>query len=262
MLSIEQLLIYPVKSCAAVSVQQMPLNPSGPADDRRWMWVGPAGRFLSQRDDPRLVHIRPRLSPDSLTLEAPGVEPLRVVRGQGSYRSVSVWGQACQGRDAGEVARQWISRLFGIEASLVEQSEPRLIEDDPGQGHSVSFADGYPLLVCTKASVSAVSKAVDGGASALRFRPNVVIGGAQPFEEDHWTELQSGDAVLSLVKPCARCTVVDVDPDSAVRRTGVLRQLAASRRIDGELRFGINAVVTQIGSLKIGDLVQVQRRQS
>jgi uncharacterized protein YcbX len=93
-----------------------------------------------------------------------------------------------------------------------------------------------------------------------RFRPNIVIAGGTPYQEDGWKEISIGDARLSVVKPCARCVIITTDQTTGERSTEPLRTLAKYRRRAGaehKVDFGMNAMAKSGDVVRVGDLVRL-----
>jgi uncharacterized protein YcbX len=132
---------------------------------------------------------------------------------------------------------------------------------DPRYGQSgdeVSFADGYPYLILGRATVTQLADRLGTTVNEQRFRPSIVVSGADAGAEDNWDTVQIGGHTLSLVKPCARCIVVDQDPYSGMRNLTVLRELGRYRRSENKLLFGVNALLrSPPGLLAVGDEVSV-----
>jgi uncharacterized protein YcbX len=131
-------------------------------------------------------------------------------------------------------------------------------------GETVSFADGYPLLVTTAASLDALNSLIAEGRYAdegplpmNRFRPSVVVAGTEPWAEDDWTRIAVGEVVFRVPKSCGRCVVTTTDQDTAERGREPLHTLARHRRIDGSLVFGQNLVPVSTGTIRTGDPVRV-----
>lgn len=266
--TVGELWLHPVKSCAARPVASAEADARGLVGDRRWMWVDGAGRFLSQRSHPALARVWADLTADGLRLQlapadpsaaaAAPAEPLRVATPVASQSpiTVEVWGTRCGALDAGDAPARWLRDQLGVEARLVRQHGRRATDPRYAEGHEVSFADGFPLLVATAAAVREVTARTERSPDSRRFRPNLVIEGAPAFREDRWRRLRIGEVEIALVKPCGRCGVLDVDPTTGARDVGLLKSLRPDRWIDGELRFGMNAVVLQPGRLRVGDVVE------
>ena len=273
---IAQLMIYPVKSCAGVAVQQAVLLETGLQWDRHWMVVDADGLFVSQRECARMALIRPQLEADALLLQAPGMPKLRVpLQDSGPSLRVQVWDDVVDALDMGPEAAEWVHAFLGVPAR-------RLVHFDPaeqracstkwtgGVAASTQFADGYPVLVTTDSAMDELNtRLVAQGHPAvgmLRFRPNVVLSGLLPHDEDHLGPLEvwaDGAAIagLQLVKPCARCPIPNIDPTTAQSHPGVGDALQVYRqdaRVNGAITFGMNAIVTHGAGtvLRVGQAVQ------
>ena len=258
-LSVAALTVYPLKSGAGNAVQEVFIGERGPAFDRVLMAVDERGNFLSQREHPELGKVHALIAEPSIELSAAG-ESVRIESAAGPAVKVRVWEDEVVAEDCGPVAAGFITHVLGRLARVVKLGAgySRPVDARYASGE-VSFADGFPLLVTTSASVAAIASKVATPIDARRFRPNLVIAGAEPFAEDGWRELAIGDVRLELVKPCARCVVVDLDPDRAVRAPGVLAALAHSRKRGSEVFFGQNAMVKVEGTVAVGAPVTVIR---
>lgn len=258
---IAELWIYPVKSCAGIAVQQARLSHHGLEWDRHWMVVEPNGDFLTQRSHPRMALIRPEITTDSLLLHFAGQSSLQIpLQAQGDKCQARVWKDRVQAWDLGEwaaPARAWLSQVLGTDCRLVrfDPAQPRQASErwvSSGQA-PVHFADGYPLLVLSQSAVDELNQRLEqvgeAAVDARRFRPNIVIAGIEAHDEDRVEQLALLDLPglnLRPCKPCTRCPIPDIDPDTAVPGTSV--GLAISRyrqdpRVDGAITFGMNAIV-------------------
>ena len=219
------------------------------------MVVDRHGRFVTQREYPRLALIATTIDDRSLTLAAPGVGTIQLPRalpGESS-QGVRVWHSNVRGFDAGDAAARWISAFLGAELRIVrfDHSRQRMCNPDYAgdSGAHTLFADGYPLLVIGQASLDDLNARLTAkGAKPLpmnRFRPNVVVAGLDPYAEDHLDTVGSDGVTLRLVKPCVRCKVTTTD--QATGRVGFepLPTLSTYRRNDAltGVTFGMNAVV-------------------
>ncbi len=260
------LAIYPVKGCRRVELARATLGPTGLAGDRGWMVTRPDGRFLSQRTHPALAHIAPALTVAGLALRCPGLPELVVpADADAGLREVTVWDDHLRATDAGEPAAQWLARALGEPVRLVRRgpaTERFAARDWVGPVDvPVSFADAFPLLVCSASSLAELNARLPAPVPMNRFRPNLVIAGLAPFAEDGIRELEVGALRLRLVKPCTRCTVPAVDQDSGARSTDPAPALKAFR-FDAALRgvtFGVNAVAeaAPAAALEVGAPVRV-----
>ncbi len=236
------------------------------ADDRRWMVVDARGRFLTQREQPRLALVAAQPIPSGLRLETAGASPLKVALPppEGEQLPVVVWRDTVAAVPAGAAADAWLSAVLGIACRLVHMPDPgRARPVDPAfgrPGDHVSFADGFPLLVTTAASLADLNRRLPGPVPMNRFRPNLVVDGGGAWDEDRWSRIRIGSVAFRIVKDCARCAVTTVDQDTAVRSadTEPLRTLATFRRkAGGRVIFGQNLVPEHEGAVRVGDAVEV-----
>jgi uncharacterized protein len=253
--------VHPVKSCGGITLGDTLIGPFGLDYDREWMVVDPHGEFLSQRELPRLALVQPQFKGAEVVLRAPGMLALHLrMDTVVNATRVRVWDDVVKAFDMGALAAQWFTDYLGTAARLVrfDPDEQRLA--DPawcgGVEAPAAFADGFPLLVASTASLADLNQRLQAAGEApvtmARFRPNLVLDGLQPWDEDHIDTLEidapEGPVRLKLVKPCARCSIPDVDPATAATGTAVARQLAGFRsdpRVKGGVTFGMNAIVLE-----------------
>ena len=275
---IEALACYPIKGCHRLECERAELLPTGLRHDREWMIVEPDGRFITQRTDAVLATVTPSVDIDGqmLVVTAPGRATLCVsLATRGARRTVRVWNDTCEADDQGDAAAKWISavvgrplRLVRFAADGVRHADPQYARDDYAP---VKFSDAYPVLVTQGGSLAALNSAIAASGAMpdeaplpmTRFRPNIVLTGLEPFTEDRIDKLRIGEAVLRLVKPSTRCIVTTTDQESGARGVEplpTLKTLRWNRALKG-VTFGENATVLQPGTLRVGDAVEISRRQ-
>ena len=277
---IAQLVIYPVKSCAGVAVPEAILTDTGLDLDRAWMVVDSAGQFVTQRQLPRMALIQPQLKTYDIVLRAPGMLALHLaIDTVAEPTRVRVWNDEVAAYDMGAVAAQWFSDFLGQPLRLVrfDPEQRRLSSLKWTQGFEApnQFSDGFPVLVTSTASLAELNQRLtDTGHAAVemaRFRPNLVLDGIEPHDEDHLDTLHittegadgtsQAEAQLQLVKPCPRCPIPNIDPATALSSPEVGDTLQSYRqdpRLDGAVTFGMNAIVRQGDGLllRVGQVVQ------
>jgi uncharacterized protein YcbX len=262
MATLTDIILYPVKSCAGISVPEAVLTDAGIAvdgvSDREWMVVGEDGHFLTQREYPRMALVTPRLNGGMLELSAPGLPQHQVaisLPAGASARAVRIWDDSVLAEDCGDASAAWFAQALGTACRLVHfpASARRLTSTrwTGGVAAPTRFADGYPVLVIGAASLADLNeKLLAAGRRALpmnRFRPNLVIDGIGPFEEDYVEQFEIGAARLTPVKPCPRCPIPSVDQASGVPGPDPLDILQAYRRkpqLDNAVCFGMNCIVS------------------
>lgn len=265
------LFIYPVKSCRGISLTESPLDSLGLASDRRFLIVDDEGILITQRTHLALLQIITALDATHLTLSHAHskLPPLRVPLSAPatdarppSLVSVTVWRTTgLQAEDCGPAANAWTSDAIGQHARLVRVG-PAFHRPVGDLGDVTGFADGYPLLVISEASLADLNDHLaERGEDAVpmdRFRPNLVISGAAPFAEDTWPRLRVGDAIFRAAGPCSRCIVTTTDQLTGARTHEPLRTLATYRRDavkKSDVNFGQNLInETKSALVRIGDV--------
>lgn len=264
---ISRLFIYPVKSCAPVEVQSFQFDTFGPRGDRRFMLVDLNGKFLSQRQLPAMAHIHPAIQwrddgqMDGLLLSCKGHGDFLLELGdmRKSVIDVRLWDDVVAANDCGDAVAQWFSAVLQRDCRLVllpvdSQRQVSLKRAEPGR--YVGFADGYPLLVVSQATLDYLSRQVGRDVRVERFRPNVVVkGDHQAFDELQWQKLQSEGGYMALVKPCERCVIPTRDLMTLEREADVLDVLKNEFRINGKIIFGQNAIDYDMEQLSVGDVL-------
>jgi len=261
-LHLSRLHVYPIKSAGGVTPDEWEVDAFGLRHDRRWMVVDATGRMLSQRTHPELALVRPSLAGETLRVDAPGMPALELpLRPSGSVRvTVAVWDDVCRAIWTGERAARWFSDILGADCSLVYMPDDSVRPADPQYapvGSRVSFADAFPFLLLSEESLADLNRRMDSPVPMNRFRPNLVITGGRPYQEDAMMEFRIGALAFRVVKPCDRCVVTTTDQATAERGSEPLRTLARYRRRDGKVFFGQNAVHQGLGRLRVGEPVLV-----
>lgn len=267
---ISALHVYPVKSCAGLALPEALLTETGLDLDRAWMVVDEAGEFVTQRELPRMALIQTAFKGDvmgggELVLRAPGMLALhlRLDTVEAPTR-VRVWRDVVPAYDMGDLAAQWLSDFLAPGGSgrpyrlaRFDPEHRRLSSMDWTKGVEApnQFSDGYPLLVLSQAAVDDLNTRLKAAGQPLvdarRFRPNLVIEGWEAHDEDRvgpiTLETEEGEVQLTPVKPCSRCPIPNIDPDTAQSHPSVSETLQAYRqdaRLNGAITFGMNCIVT------------------
>jgi len=255
---IARLFVYPVKSCAGVEVQEAGLTETGLDLDRAWMVADAEGRFVTQRQLPRMALVRPQIKHHEVVLRAPGMLALHLqIEAVEEPVKVRIWQDEVGAYDMGPIAAQWFSDFLGQPLRLVrfdpEQRRLSSLKWTEGREAANQFSDGFPLLVVSQASLDGLNvrliAAGHGAVGIERFRPNIVLAGLAAHEEDQLESIRiaAGEEVqLRPVKPCGRCPIPNVDPATAEVTPQVLQTLLGYRRnekLQGAAAFGMNAIV-------------------
>jgi uncharacterized protein YcbX len=256
--------IYPVKSFYGISLASAQVLYRGLQFDRRWMVVDGKGDFMTQREHPEMVLIGTHLDASGLTLfhrQKPEVRLTLPFQPEVPEKArVTVWSDTVQAEAYDGVFSDWLKQATGLEGRLVKMAETSKRQIDTRYGRSrqyVSFADGYPVLVATEAAIRDLNARLEQPVDMRRFRPNLVIEGAEAHAEDGWSDFSIGAVRFSGVKKCARCPVTTIDPETAEKTGTPLKQLGEYRRMNGKVYFGQNAIPESEGMVSVGDAVMV-----
>ena len=256
---------YPIKSCRGIALDRAVLGATGIDGDRRWMVVGPDGRGLTQRKTPRLALVVPSLRGNALSLTAPGTAPLEVdPRGDGQPLEVTVQTDRCVALDTGADSAEWLSRFLDEPVRLVRFDRDRTTNPEwGGASEPIAFPDAFPLLLISEASLADLNGRLESPLPMNRFRPNIVLGGLEPYAEDRIDRLVDGGMVLRTVYPCSRCKITTTDqitgdvagPEPLV----TLRKYRWSRDVPGVL-FGRYAVIAggMGAELRVGQRLAIE----
>lgn len=252
---------YPVKSTAGHSLDRASVEEEGLLHDRRFMVVRPDGTFITARTHPQLQRIRTGFDGECLTLDHETQAPLEIFceRFAGERLATAVWGDSFDAHTTHDSVDTWFSEVLGETARLLWLGErsPRYRDS---LGVRVNFADGFPLLLISEASLTDLNHRTDGTHVMAQFRPNLVVGDTRPYVEDGWKRVRIGDVTFRVDAPCARCAMVTVDPARGEKRGDKepLKTLAGYRRGEGgKVYFGQNLVAENAGIVAIGDTLEI-----
>ncbi len=263
-LYLSEINIYPVKSMGGLSLKSARVEDRGFEHDRRWMLVDENGVFISQRQYPEMALIQLSIDDDGLRAihKTKNYSPLFIpFEDYVDFEiDVKIWDDVCSAIPVSNEADCWFSKALQIPCRLVHMpdSSRRLVDTKYAANNDiVSFADGYPFLLIGQKSLDDLNGRLETPVSMNRFRPNLVVEGSLPFDEDNWKTIKIGEITFSVVKPCARCSVTSVNQSTGERNNEPLATLAAYRKKGNNVLFGQNLLHNENGILKIGDPVEI-----
>jgi len=264
-MKLSELYIYPVKSLGGIALERWRLDAFGLYLDRRWMVVDREGSFLTQRQYPQMALVRPELAAGGtgLLLRHPQLGAFEVPKAdpRAPRITVTVWNDRVEAVPVGEEADRWLSEAIGVDCRLVwfpDDGERQVDLRYARRGERTAFSDGFPLLLISRASLDDLNRRLAQPLPMRRFRPNLVVSGSEPYAEDRWQRIVIGAIPMRMVKPCSRCVITTVDPETG-RRTGQepLATLATYRRRGNKVYFGQNLIHEAEGELAVGMTVRV-----
>ncbi|QYO62264.1 MOSC domain-containing protein [Leptolyngbya sp. 7M] len=226
-MKVSEINIYPIKSLAGIPLESAIVERRGLRFDRRWMLTDKEGLFFTQREVPAMATIAVGLTEGGLVVSANGFEDIQIPfePDLGERLQVRVWRSEVLAEVYRGAVSEWFSDVLRRNCKLVRMPEyaERHVSERFDRGDDiVSFADGYPLLLIGEGSLAELNERLQGRYHSEeygeklplpmnRFRPNIVVQGSDPFEEDGWARIKVREAIFRVVKPCARCVVTTVD---------------------------------------------------
>jgi uncharacterized protein len=269
MITIAEINIFPVKSLRGISVQASKVTSRGLQFDRRFMLVDEHHEFLTQRERPQMATIATAIDGERLTLTSAFGDTVQVplTPPPAPTRTVKVWSSHVHAHTVAPEADLFLSEHLGEDVRLVympDSAERRVNPAYAKNGEIVSFADGYPVLIASMASLedlnARIAKEHGAGQPTItmdRFRANIVVTGCGPFGEDGFGDFAAGSAAFRAVKPCTRCQVTTTDQRSGeVLGPEPLRTLTTFRDSPNGVRFGMNLLVSAAGEIRVGDTLK------
>ena len=272
MVEITGLFTYPVKSCRGIAMTEAEIGPRGFLHDREFLVVDDADQFLTQRTAPDLATVDISTTPSGFVLTADAIAqelhlPLNgndKVRGAGVQRHVTIFNDQMLADDVGDDAAEWFSavlhrrcRVVRIGAASSRKVPPHRVTAAP----EISFTDAFPTFLASEESLADLNSRLAVTVPMNRFRPNIVVRGCAPYEENTWESIRVNDVILGCAAPCLRCIVTTTDQETGKRESPEpLRTLATYRRgADGTgVIFGVYLVHSGTGKLRVGDCLVSQ----
>ncbi len=245
-MKLESLWTYPVKSCAGVQQKNIEITTGGIRWDRNWMIVDEKGQFLSQRQLPKMALIQTALTDSALILridqyafEVPFLKKLTATR------KVTVWKNEVEAFIEDPLIDRQLSGFLGRPVQLVRSLKSQ-------RDHQIHFADSRPIQLANLDSLSAFNKSLSEPIKIERFRANIVVSGLGAFGEDHLTDFKIGAVELTYSKPCIRCSIINVDPETGIRNNSEpLERLQQIHALDGKPAFGVLLVPKNTGTVAL-----------
>lgn len=267
-MEVQDIFIYPVKSLGGIRCRQANALQRGFQYDRRLMLIDETGTFITQRIEHRLALLSTQVNESAVTIfhkQNPQEQlSIPLVTPTGTKLSVSIWDDRVSALSVSEEADEWFTRFLGRACKLVLMPEdgqrPVDVRYAEHEEH-VSFADAFPFLLIGQGSLDDLNSRLDQPVPMNRFRPNLVVSGAAPFEEDSWARIQIGEVEFKVAKPCARCILTTVDQNTAIKGKEPLLTLSTYRKQNNKILFGQNLIALSEGIIRENDPVTILSRK-
>ena len=265
MLSVSQLYIYPIKSLGGIAVTNAIVTNRGLQYDRRYMLVDVNNLFLTQRELPAMALVRTAIEANELLVwhkdKISGKLPLPLVPEPSELTAmVKIWDDCCEGQYINDEADKWFSNKLNFPCRLVYMPESTKRNVDATYAFNddiTSFSDGYPILLIGQSSLDNLNSHLEKALPLNRFRPNMVMAGGPPFEEDTMEQFSINDTNFYGVKLCERCVIITTNQETSIKGKEPLRTLAKYRMTNNKVLFGQNVLCGGEGMIRVGDEIRV-----
>lgn len=257
-----EIIVYPVKSLGGVSLKESTVLQSGLEFDRRWVLVNENYVFVSQRNLPKMATLAVNINTDSIYVheknnEQNGINiPIDPI--SNNPINVTVWDDEIESFAYKSEINDWFKNYLGQKLILVKMNPDKMrqrsLTVEPFQS-KMSYADGYPFLVLSKASVQQISDEIGESIDIRQFRPNLILDDCLPFEEDEMKQFSIGEVKFNMVKPCKRCKMIGINQDSGASSNQPILYLSKTRKEGNHIIFGMNAALRSSGTIHVGDKI-------
>ena len=258
---VSEITIYPIKSLGGISLQEALVEERGLQYDRRWVLADENNVFITQRQNEQMALIDVTMTEDGLRvnhrLNRVALLKIPFVPQTTEEQGITIWDDVVRGIRVSDEADAWFSAVLGKKCSLFYQPDDSIRLTDPKYSitkeEHTSFSDGYPILVIGQESLNELNAKLEEPVSMKRFRPNLVFTGGEAHVEDTWKYFTIGEAKMVGVKPCARCVLTTINPETAEKGKEPLRTLTQYRNMNNKILFGQNLLVVETGKISVGD---------
>jgi uncharacterized protein YcbX len=267
MISISALYIYPVKSLAGIQLEQSQLSEFGLHNDRRWLIVDEDGLFMSQRTTPKMATIKTALK-DGVLMLSHKDKKIKVPKAISKSKTiqVTVWNDSLNAQLLSCEVDEWLSEILGQTCHLVympKSAERQIDKDFAKENQYVSFADAFPLLLVSQASIDDLNKRLETPVNINRFRPNIVVEGIAAFAEDLWKDFTINKVKYHMAKPCSRCIMPSINQQTGKQENvKLLSILNKYRKFDKKIKFAVNILYKDSSKvnnqyIQVGDVIKL-----
>lgn len=260
-LVITSLFIYPIKSLAGISLKHSQVESRGLKFDRRWMLVDENNQFITQREHPKMAMLQPEITESSIIVSHRKQNIAPIIISLSAPNSVpemvTIWDDTCPAKEVSKEANDWFSKVLNMVCRLMYMHDTSIRQADQryavNETDKVSFADGYPVLMVSEESMNQLNQKMGLDYSIERFRPNIVFKGGNPHQEDTIRKVQIAEVEFYGVKPCARCVLTTIDPQTTEQGKEPLKTLSMYRKLNNKILFGENFIPVNEGQIAVGD---------
>jgi molybdenum cofactor sulfurtransferase len=269
-LVINNLIIFPIKSCSGFEVDTWEIGNYGFLYDREWSLINSENKVLQQKKCRNLAFMKCYIDLSKKVLN---------IQYEDKYLTIdiaytpeeSVTQKQCVYTNEGYVysdnINKWFCECLGISCRLVRSSGSRKIGSTEKK---LSFSNEGQFLLVNTNSINALNKKGDFNYNYTRYRPNIVITTNEtnePYEEDNWKSIENSNSKMIIIDRCKRCNMInipqkddDIEDPKNTRDFEPLLTLSKFRRERSNIYFGV-LLYTEYGEqLSVGDKFLINHR--
>lgn len=267
-IKVSELITYPIKSTRGINLESCLVNEKGLLHDRHWAIVNAENKAVTAREFPQLLKIKTNIKSNTLEITLDGKPELEVPLDITSttIEDIKIFSQTGTATFVSKEADLWFSNYLDQESKLIfmnHQSHRIVLEKYGGkEGDVVSYADQAPILLLSEATMEELNSKMETPKTIKHFRPNIVLKGGVPNQEDQWKYIKIGACEFEVIQQCIRCVFTTIDPETTEKDKNAepLKTLATYRKHpDGGVSFGVHLVPRKLGAININDEVEVVR---
>lgn len=257
---VSEIITYPIKSLKGIHLQSSNILSTGLEYDRQWMLTDSSGNFISQRTYPTLAKIEVKKTESGLHCmykNSDIIHDLHIPFSPEnlSLRGVRVWSSEFQALSLGSDYDDWFSHIVGEKLRLIFMDKPGARKKNlhvKPYSTNLSFTDAYPILITNQASFEDLNGRLEIPVGKARFRANIWVKNLPPYMEENLNEFSIGNVRFKMIKPCARCIVINIDQKSASVSNEPLSTLSKYKKNGNKVFFGIYAICLDNGKIECG----------
>lgn len=239
---------YPVKGLSAQSLERADLKAHESITfDRQWAIENGPGRFdpAEPKHLPKVAFVMLMRDERLAALETVFEEESATLTLNRNGRQVA------RGNLNTRIGCQMIEQFIAAYMKGTLRGPPRILT---AAGHCFSDVATKCLHIVNLASLRELERVSGATINPLRFRPNVIIDGIEPWAELGWMgqKVEAGTATLEAFDRTKRCAATNVEPGTGERNMAIP---AILERTWGHANFGIYAKVASEGSIAVGDVL-------
>lgn len=268
-LKIEKLYIYPIKSCQGLKIGDTNIEKTGFKYDRFFAVINSKNEVLTARENSKLLTISSEINNDKLTLSTYGAPSISIDLNKILIDKIDIkiFNDSAKAKIVGNETDDWLSHILQQKCRLasidLEQLRKMKSKYNGKENDFISFSDISPIHLISEESLKDLNSKLENPITIDNFRPNIVVSGLLPYEEDNWSSIKIGDCEFEVTLRTPRCSFTTIDPITTKvdSKQEPLRTLSKYRKAGNSINFGIYLTPKKTGVIHITDKVKITRKK-